>query len=122
MLIILFYSHFIFIYDCYKLLIILICYAIFYLYKKIFFKTFCAFLYIILYTLNITKAIKMISVNEIRYLIFVIYYNGIGFSQESSHYSINSLKRGHFFIFAHSKFKFKFKSFLNGLWYEPETL
>ena len=34
-----------------------------------------------MYTLNITKAIKMISVNEIRDFIFENYYNLTGFSK-----------------------------------------
>ena len=53
-----------------------------------------------MYTLNITKAIKMISVNEIRYLIFEIYHKGIGFPKESSHYSMNPLKKQKGFIVA----------------------
>ena len=40
-----------------------------------------------MYTLNIARAIKKMSVNEIRDFIFESYYKGIGFSKEDSHYS-----------------------------------
>ena len=40
-----------------------------------FFFTFCVFLYIIMYGLDIAKAIKKMSVNKIRDFIFENYYN-----------------------------------------------
>ena len=40
-------------------------YAIFFCLYQIMFFTFCVFLYLIMYILNITKAIKKFSVNEI---------------------------------------------------------
>ena len=46
-----------------------------------------------MYTLNIPRAIKKMSVNEIRYFIFENYYKRIGFSKESSYYSMKHLKR-----------------------------
>ena len=45
-----------------------------------------------MYTLDITTAIKRMSVNEIRDFIFN-YYKRIGFSKESSYYSMKRLKR-----------------------------
>ena len=44
-------------------------------------------------TINIAKAIKNISVNDIRYFIFENYCKRIGFSKESSYYSTKRLKR-----------------------------
>ena len=46
-----------------------------------------------MYTLNTARAIKMMSVNEIRDFIFETYYNRIGFSKESRFFSIKRLKR-----------------------------
>ena len=61
-------------------------YAIFFCLYQIMFFTFCVFLYLIMYILNITKAIKKFSVNEITDFIFETYYKQIGFSKENSHY------------------------------------
>ena len=58
-----------------------------------FFLTFCVFLYIIKYTLDIIKAIKRMSVNEIRGFIFENYYKRIGFSEESGCYLMKRLKK-----------------------------
>ena len=44
-------------------------------------------------TFNITKAIKRSFVNEIRDFIFENYYKRIGFSKESTYYSMKRLKR-----------------------------
>ena len=44
-------------------------------------------------TLNIIKAIKKISVNDIRDFIFENYYKRIGFSKEYNYYSMKRLKR-----------------------------
>ena len=46
-----------------------------------------------MYILNITKDIKMVSVNKIRDFIFENYYKRIGFSKESSYYSMKRLKK-----------------------------
>ena len=46
-----------------------------------------------MYTLNISRAIKRMSVNEMRDFIFENCYKKIGFSKESSYYSIKCLKR-----------------------------
>ena len=46
-----------------------------------------------MYTLNISRAIKRMSVNEMKDFIFENYYKKIGFSKESSYYSIKCLKR-----------------------------
>ena len=46
-----------------------------------------------MYTLNIVRAIKKMSINEIRDFIFENYYKQIGFSKESSYYSVKRLKR-----------------------------
>ena len=46
-----------------------------------------------MYTLNIIKVIKKLSVNDIRDFIFENYYKGIGFSKEDSYYSTKHLKR-----------------------------
>ena len=46
-----------------------------------------------MYTLNIVRAIKNMSVNEIRCFIFENYYKRIGFSKEGSYYSLKSFKR-----------------------------
>ena len=46
-----------------------------------------------MYILNITKAMKKMSVNEIKDFIFENYYKRIGFSKENSYYSMKRLKR-----------------------------
>ena len=46
-----------------------------------------------MYILNITKAIKTISITEIKYFIFENYYKRIGFSKESSYYQMKRLKK-----------------------------
>ena len=46
-----------------------------------------------MYTLNITKAIKKISGNEIRDFIFENYYKRISLSKENSYYSMKRLKK-----------------------------
>ena len=46
-----------------------------------------------MYILNIARAIKKMSVNEIRDFIFQNYYKRTGFSQENSYYSIKRLKK-----------------------------
>ena len=46
-----------------------------------------------MYTLNIARAIKKMSVNEIRDFIFENYYKRIGFSKENSYYWMKRLKR-----------------------------
>ena len=53
-----------------------------------------------MYTLNITKAIKKMSVNEIRVIIFKNYYKRIGFSEENNYYSMKNLKKKERFIIA----------------------
>ena len=45
-----------------------------------------------MYTINIARAIKKMSVNEIRDLIFENHYKRIGFTKESSYYPIKRLK------------------------------
>ena len=45
-----------------------------------------------MYILNIDRAIKKISVNEIRHFVFENYYKRIGFSKES-YYSMKRLKK-----------------------------
>ena len=57
------------------------------------FFTFCVFLNKIMYILNITKAMKKMSVDEIKDFIFENYYKRIGFSKENSYYSMKRLKR-----------------------------
>ena len=44
-----------------------------------------------MYTLNITRAIKNMSINEIKDYIFENYYKGIEFSKESNYYSVKRL-------------------------------
>ena len=44
-------------------------------------------------TLNIIKAIKKMSVNDIIVFIFENYYKRIGFSKEDSYYSMKRLKK-----------------------------
>ena len=46
-----------------------------------------------MYILNITRAMKKMSVNEIRDFIFENYYKRIGISKENSYYSTNRLKK-----------------------------
>ena len=46
-----------------------------------------------MYTLNVIKAIKKMSVKKIQDFIFENVYNRIGFSRENSYYSIKRLKR-----------------------------
>ena len=46
-----------------------------------------------MYTLNISRAIKKLSFNEMRHFIFESYYKQIGFSKESSYYSMKWLKQ-----------------------------
>ena len=46
-----------------------------------------------MYTLKIVRAIKKMSVNEIKDFIFENYFKQIGFSKESSYYSTKRLKR-----------------------------
>ena len=57
------------------------------------FVNFSVYLYMIMYTLNIAKAIKKISVSDIKDFIFESYYNQIEISNDSSCYSIKRLKR-----------------------------
>ena len=54
------------------------------------FFTFRVFLYIVMYVLDVTKAIKSMLINEIKDFIFKNYYKQIGFSKIISY---NSLKR-----------------------------
>ena len=46
-----------------------------------------------MYTLNIARAIKKMTVNEIRDFIFENCYKRIGFYKEESHYSMKRLKK-----------------------------
>ena len=46
-----------------------------------------------MYTLNISRAIEKITVNEIRDFIFENYYKRVGFSNKSSYYSMKRLER-----------------------------
>ena len=46
-----------------------------------------------MYTLNITGAIKKMSVNETRYFIFENYYKRIEFFKENSYFSMKRLKK-----------------------------
>ena len=46
-----------------------------------------------MYTLNIAKDIKKMSVNEIRDFIFENHYKRIGFSKENSYYSVKHFKK-----------------------------
>ena len=46
-----------------------------------------------MYILNIARAIKKMSVNEIRDFIFQNYYKRIAFSKENSYYSMTPLKK-----------------------------
>ena len=51
-----------------------------------------------MYILNIARAIKKVSVNGIRYLIFENYYKRIRFSKENSYYSIKRLEKDLLFL------------------------
>ena len=53
-----------------------------------------------MYTLNIARAIKTMSVNDIRDFIFENYYKRTGFSKEGSYYSMKQLKRKDFVLLA----------------------
>ena len=53
-----------------------------------------------MYTINIARAIKEMSVNEIRYFILENYYKWIGFSKESSYYSLKRVKRKNLLLLA----------------------
>ena len=53
-----------------------------------------------MHTLNIIKAIKEMSVNDIRDFIFENYYKRIGFSKETSYYSMKRLKGKDLFLLA----------------------
>ena len=46
-----------------------------------------------MYILNIARAIKKMSVNEIKYFFFKNYYKRIGFSKGNSYYSMKYLKK-----------------------------
>ena len=46
-----------------------------------------------MYILNIARAIKKMSINEIRDFSFENYYKRIGFSKENSYYSMERLKK-----------------------------
>ena len=56
-----------------------------------------------MHTLNIIKAIKMMSVIDIRDLIFENDYKRIGFSKEYSYYSMQRLKRKDLMFLAKKK-------------------
>ena len=53
-----------------------------------------------MYALNIARAIKTMSVNDIRDFIFENYYKRTGFSKEGSYYSMKQLKRKDFVLLA----------------------
>ena len=53
-----------------------------------------------MYTLNIARAIKTMSVNDIRDFIIENYYKRTGFSKEGSYYSMKQLKRKDFVLLA----------------------
>ena len=59
----------------------------------IFFFNFCVFLYKIIYTLNIIKAIHRMNANKIRIFIYKIYDKRIGFSKKGSYSSLKRLKK-----------------------------
>ena len=46
-----------------------------------------------MYILNIIKAIKTMSINEIKDFVFENYYKRLGFSKESSYYSMKRLNK-----------------------------
>ena len=60
---------------------------------NIIFSYFLYFLYIIMYSLKIAGALKQMSVNEIRDVIFENYYKQVGVSKEDCYYSIKRLKK-----------------------------
>ena len=62
-----------------------------------------------MYTLNITKAVKKISVNEFRDFIFENYHKRIGFPKENNYYSIKRSKEKSFAV-AWNKFIEKLSS------------
>ena len=51
-----------------------------------------------MHILNINKATKAMLINDIKDFIFENYYKGIGFSKESSYYSMKHLKRKRFIV------------------------
>ena len=51
-----------------------------------------------MYTLNITEAIRNISVNKIRDFIFENYYKKIDFSMEYNYYSVKCLGKKRFIV------------------------
>ena len=51
--------------------------------------------------LNIAKAIKKMSINEIKDVIFENYYKTIVFSKDSSQYSLKSLRKKDLLLLAH---------------------
>ena len=53
-----------------------------------------------MYILNIARAIKKMSVNEIRDFIFQNYYKRIAFSKEKSYYSMTPLKKKNLLLLA----------------------
>ena len=53
-----------------------------------------------MYTLNIVKAIKKMSLNDIRDFFFENYYKRTGCSKESSYFSMNHLKRKYLLMLA----------------------
>ena len=53
-----------------------------------------------MYILNIARAIKKMSVNEIRDFIFENYYKRIRFSKENNYYSVKRLKKKKRFVAA----------------------
>ena len=57
-----------------------------------------------MYILNITKAIKMMWINEIKYFIFENCYKRIGFSKESS-YSMKCLNKKDLLMFTNKLIK-----------------
>ena len=56
-----------------------------------------------MYILNINRAIKKISVNEIRDFIFENYHKRMGFSKENSYYSMKLLKKKKDFLLLANK-------------------
>ena len=51
-----------------------------------------------MYVLNITKAIKTMSINEVKNFIFENFYKQIGFSKESSYYLMKRLNKKRFIV------------------------
>ena len=66
---------------------------IFHLCKTIFFFTFSHFPNRIMYILNIASAIRKMTINELRDLIFENYYRGIEFSEENSYHSMKDQEK-----------------------------